>query len=196
MEIDVVLVRAGMTEAESQGRYIGVTDEPLCEQGEASIMKRVKDGHYPAVDRAFSASPLRCRQTAALAYSGKPIVIIEGLAPFHYGVFENRSYGEIEADARFAKWAFAKEAGAFAEGESPFRQIYRNVAAFREIMSECEEQGIGRAAIVADRLTVQAVLRRYLVPRSSYRSFGIDFGGGAVLRYNSYRKLASLIKIS
>ena len=58
------LVRHGMTEGNSHQRYIGVTDEPLCEEGRKLLEKFT----YPAVQALFVSPLKRCRETASILF--------------------------------------------------------------------------------------------------------------------------------
>ena len=54
----LILIRHGMTEGNREKRYIGTTDESLCEEGRRVLEKRKAAGEYPEADVVF-ASPMR-----------------------------------------------------------------------------------------------------------------------------------------
>ena len=60
--IDIFFIRHGATEGNLRRRYIGRTDEPLCEAGIAQVKALQKRGL--SVDRLFVSPMLRTRQTA------------------------------------------------------------------------------------------------------------------------------------
>ena len=55
--MDVYLIRHGKTKGNLEGRYIGTTDEPLCEEGKQSLMQMADAKKYPAVEALF-VSPM------------------------------------------------------------------------------------------------------------------------------------------
>ena len=57
----VYLIRHGKTQGNVERRYIGATDQPLCDQGRAELRGRT----VPAADRIIVSPLLRCRETAA-----------------------------------------------------------------------------------------------------------------------------------
>ena len=56
--IKIAMIRHGKTYGNTLGRYIGVTDEPLCEEGKKELEQRTMDQH-PSVSRspAFGFHP-------------------------------------------------------------------------------------------------------------------------------------------
>ena len=61
--MDVYLIRHGKTKGNLEGRYIGTTDEPLCEEGKQSLMQMADAKKYPAVEALFVSPMLRCRES-------------------------------------------------------------------------------------------------------------------------------------
>ena len=62
------LIRHALTQGNIEGRYIGQTDEELCQEGlqQLEVMKR--DYNYPPTDVVFSSGLKRCVQTAKILY--------------------------------------------------------------------------------------------------------------------------------
>lgn len=60
--IDIFFIRHGATEGNLRRRYIGRTDEPLCEAGIAQVKALQK--RELSVDEVFVSPLLRTRQTA------------------------------------------------------------------------------------------------------------------------------------
>jgi len=190
MVIEAFLIRSGFTGFEKQRRYLGKIDEPLCEEGVEQLKFNMCDGKYREVERVYTASSERCRQTAAIIYSGRPAVIAEGLSPFDYGRFGGRSYFELREDSEFLGWV-SGEAENPPGAEDNNIITYRNVAAFRSIMKECEELSVRRVAIITHKSAITSVLRRMCLPRSVYQNVSITHGGGVCLSYNTYANAVS-----
>ena len=68
--IELLFIRHGATEGNLRRRYIGRTDEPLCEAGIAQVKALQKRGL--SVDRLFVSPLLRTRQTAELLFPQMP----------------------------------------------------------------------------------------------------------------------------
>lgn len=52
------LFRHGITRANLEGRYVGLSDYPLCQEGIDALKEYVKDKDYPPVEKIYT-SPLR-----------------------------------------------------------------------------------------------------------------------------------------
>ena len=60
--LKIWLIRHGMTEGNRYQRYIGVTDEPLCEEGRELLGKFT----YPKPQAVFVSPLKRCLETATI----------------------------------------------------------------------------------------------------------------------------------
>ena len=65
------ILRHGLTQANLEGRYIGRSDPPLCEQGRAQLRELAAGCEYPSVQRVYTSPLLRARQTAEMIYPGQ-----------------------------------------------------------------------------------------------------------------------------
>lgn len=63
-DMRVVLIRHSKTAGNLKGRYIGTTDEPLCEEG----IRLLEGKTYPAAELVYVSPMKRCRETASLIY--------------------------------------------------------------------------------------------------------------------------------
>ena len=85
-------------------RYIGTTDEPLCDTGTAQIQEYMSAGCYPKV-QALYVSPLkRCSQTAAFIYPDMKQIIVQDFRECDFGKFEGKNYKELTGDEYYQKW--------------------------------------------------------------------------------------------
>ena len=66
----IYLLRHGLTDANVQGRYVGVTDIPLCEEGKQNLKNMAEQYEYPNVGAVYTSPLTRCVQTAELLYPG------------------------------------------------------------------------------------------------------------------------------
>ena len=63
------LIRHGITSGNLEGKYIGTTDLPLCEEGEDAISSLAALDVYPKVQKVYSSPLKRCLQTADVCLS-------------------------------------------------------------------------------------------------------------------------------
>ena len=117
--IDIFFIRHGATEGNLRRRYIGRTDEPLCEAGIAQVKALQKRGL--SVDRLFVSPMLRTRQTAELLFPQMPYTVVDGLAETDFGRFEGKSADELLGDPAYQAWVDAMCLTPIPEGESVCR---------------------------------------------------------------------------
>ena len=85
--IKIALIRHGKTYGNTFGRYIGVTDEPLCEEGIQQLSNRTMD----TVELVFVSPMTRCIQSAQLLYPYARRIQIPEFRECNFGDFENEN---------------------------------------------------------------------------------------------------------
>ena len=90
--IIIEMIRHGKTYGNTLGRYIGVTDEPLCEEGKKELEQRTMD----TVELLFVSPLKRCLETADILYPYAKQVKIPEFAECNFGEFENKNYQELK----------------------------------------------------------------------------------------------------
>ena len=88
---EIWLIRHAKTYGNTLGRYIGTTDEPLCEEGREELLKK----RYPKMDRIYRSPLLRCAETSALLFPGVPERVGSGFRECDFGASENKNYREL-----------------------------------------------------------------------------------------------------
>lgn len=84
------LIRHGITSGNLEGKYIGTTDLPLCEEGEDAISSLAALDVYPKVQKVYSSPLKRCLQTADIIYPERLLKRIDGIAELDFGEYEGK----------------------------------------------------------------------------------------------------------
>ena len=84
----ICLIRHAKTAGNLERRYIGRTDETLCDEGRAALEKMIKASAYPAGEIVFSSPMQRCVETVKLIYPESELHLINGLRECDFGDFE------------------------------------------------------------------------------------------------------------
>ena len=188
MKID--LIRHGATAGNLQKRYIGITDENLCEQGIADL-KKLK----PVLKQRslLIVSPMRrCIQTAEILYPGQEIILCEDFRECDFGDFENHNYQELSSNPDYQHWIDSNGTACFPNGESPEAFKHRTVRAFEKIVRNFNQASI---AIVAHGGTIMAILEKFAVPKKDYYAYQIPNAYGYKTEYQE-NQLHILTKIT
>ena len=112
--LDSWLIRHGQTEGNKSGKYIGVTDEPLCVEG----IEFLKTLQYPEIDAVFVSPKKRCLQTAQILFPEHEAHVIPELAECDFGEFENKNYKELSGNQHYQQWIDSNGMLPFPGGES------------------------------------------------------------------------------
>lgn len=164
-------IRHGKTRGNEQGRYIGCTDEVLCEAGRAQILQ----GVYEAADVVYASPMKRCIQTAELIYPGQEIQICPGLEEMNFGLFEGKNYQELCSDAQYQSWIDSMGQQAIPGGEDKNGFCRRCIHAFETVMQKHwgTEQTV---AFVVHGGTIMAIMEQYGLPEKTYYDWHIENG--------------------
>ena len=103
--IDIFFIRHGATEGNLRRRYIGRTDEPLCEAGIAQVKALQK--RELSVDEVFVSPLLRTRQTADILFPKMHYTVVDGLIETDFGRFDGKSADELSGDLAYQAWVDA-----------------------------------------------------------------------------------------
>ncbi len=181
----VYLIRHGMTAGNKEKRYIGRTDEPLCEEGKLQAAA-LKTKGLPAFDRVFTSPYIRCAQTASVLFPDTAFTAVQELRECDFGVFEGKTAAELVLDAEYGAWLKTNCTSPIPGGESVEGFKARCCTAFLAAMGEV--MGNGACAFVVHGGCIMAILERYAVPKRAFYDYHVEncglvrcaFGGGVL----------------
>ena len=169
---DLIFIRHGATAGNLQRRYIGRTDEPLCELG-LQQAQALGDQHF-SVDRLYVSPALRAVQTARLAFPGRPYTAVPELWETDFGDFEGKTAAELSADPRYQAWVDEYCLTPVPGGESVGQFKARCCGAFSDILQSLPEGST--AAFVIHGGCIMAILEAFARPKKDFYSYHISNG--------------------
>ena len=172
----IYLLRHGRTIWNGQHRYQGFTDVPLSPEGEAELI--------PAefTPETVYVSPLsRARRTAELVFPQASQHCVENLREMHFGVFEGRTYLEMEQDRDYRAWVDGNCEGKCPGGESFGEFSQRVCGAFEALVNEALAQHRQQLVILAHGGVQMAVLEAFGLPERQRFAWQSPCGGGFLL---------------
>ena len=179
----IYLLRHGETAWNAQGRYLGRTDLPLTPSGREAL------GRADFAPARVYVSPLcRTAETAEILFPGAEQAVVPDFREMDFGVFEGRSWRDMEDFSPYREWVDGNCRGPIPDGESMERFCARACAAFEDLMDRAAEAGEALLAIVAHGGTQMAVMERFALPRRDYFSWRGPLGGGFVLDGSRWRE--------
>lgn len=170
-------IRHGKTCGNIKKRYIGRTDEGLCEEG----IKYLKNMKYPYCDVVFSSPLQRCIQTAEIIYPNKKMTVFEGFRECDFGDFEGKNYAELSGSADYRKWIDSGGKMTFPNGENP--QDFKERCTSEFVRAVREIGGNTAVSLVVHGGTIMAVMEKFGVPQRDYYGWQTENGHGFVTEY-------------
>lgn len=169
--MEVLLIRHGKTAGNIAKRYVGSTDEPLCEEGIAHAHLSGKDTNTTAL----YVSPMkRALETAQIKFPNAQMTVCADLREMDFGDFEGWTATELEHDSAYTKWLESECTLRCPNGERMDEFADRICRAFDAIVSECIDNGDERLVIVAHGGSIMSILSRYGKPGRRYYDWYVD----------------------
>lgn len=168
----IYLIRHGMTIGNIQKRYIGMTDEPLCEEG----IKKLTGRPYPKAEIIYVSPLKRCIQTAQQIYGSQKMILCDGLREMDFGLFENKNYEELKDNPDYISWLESGGAKPFPGGEGRSDFTFRCQTAFEECLQQLKAVNAETAAFVVHGGTIMAIMEKYGTPKGEYYRWQLQNG--------------------
>lgn len=171
-------IRHGKTAGNLEKRYIGRTDEPLCEAGIAEL----KRTEYPDCDIVVSSPMRRCLMTAELIYPTKRIVTYGELRECDFGDFEGKNHSELSGNEAYRKWLDNGGLSAFPNGEDSSDFRARCVNGF--LKAAADNKTVNTISFVVHGGTIMSILAEFAVPRKQFYDFLTENGHGYLTEFD------------
>ena len=174
MKIKIWLIRHGMTAGNRQQRYVGTTDELLCEEGRQQIiLKRQLIKSDQDIQNVYVSPMLRCRETAEILFPAVSQITEAGFRECSFGEFEYRNYQELNGQKAFC-----------ARVQTAFETCIRD-----DVMPKARNWGQTYAgqnaaekefttAMVVHGGTIMAILSKWAMPHQDYFYWQVKNGCG------------------
>jgi alpha-ribazole phosphatase len=159
---NIYLIRHAKTQGNFEGRYVGLTNEPLCDAGIKMLMEKIKAAYYPKVDCVYVSPMKRCLQTTEKIYPGVPLRVVAGFAEYNFGEFERKNYQELKDNFNYQQWIDSGGAAKTPGGEDIESYKRRCCQAFEQVMAEVRQKNISHAALIIHGGTIMAIMEKYI----------------------------------
>ena len=172
------IIRHGRTDANADGRYIGITDIPLSEEGKQELREKYEDNDYPHVQKVYSSPLIRCTQTAEIMFPDRHLSAIFNLREMDFGDFEGKYVKDLVKNPIFADWLKGKKGVVPPNGESMQQMIERTYAALQEILADMMNEGLTHCAVVTHAGIMMNMLSCFGLPKMKPMDFACEVGEG------------------
>lgn len=181
----IYLIRNGLTQGSLEGRYIGHTDESLCESGRKQVVDLATTGYFPEVEAVFSSPLKRCTETAKLIYPDKNLIIMDELIECNFGEFEGLTVDDLKDEESFKNWLKGGNDARPPFGESNGEFSTRICNAFIRIVDGLLKTGTRETAIVTHGGIIMSWLAAFGLPEAPLTDWRCPAGCGYMLSLNA-----------
>ncbi len=168
----ILFIRHGATAGNLERRYIGGSDEPLCELGIKQI-KALKAKAFQA-DYLFVSPMLRTQQSAQILFPQKPVTIVNEFRETDFGIFEGKTADELKGCSEYQTWLDSFCLAPIPEGEhiSDFKK--RCCIAFSDIIKKLPEDS--STVFIVHGGVIMAILEAFAEPKQDFYDYHVKNG--------------------
>jgi len=168
--MEITMIRHGMTRGNREHRYVGITDEPLLEEGK----ERLRAIRLEQPEIVFVSPMKRCVETAEILYPEAEKIPVEQFREMDFGIAEYKTFEQLDGTEAFRQFVDSSGDSGFPEGETKLQFQQRVCSGMDRVLECCPE----KFAIVAHGGTIMAILDRYSHPHEDYYVWHTDNGCG------------------
>lgn len=174
------LLRHGLTDANIQGKYVGVTDVSLSEKGLEQLEHLKATYQYNQPQLIFSSPLKRCKQTINKIFGDVNIITVDGLKECNMGIFEGKTNEELKGNKVFEDWVLNGTKPPKGESSDDFAQ--RVCAAFNETVQQILTSGKTESLICAHGGVIMTILGSFGIPQRNLIDWMANNGRGFTIR--------------
>ena len=172
----IYFIRHGLTDANFEGKYIGVTDISLSESGADELDAIRAKGELPETGLLFSSPLKRCLETCEILFPETAPHIIDELQEFDFGDFENKTVYELEGDPKYVEWTAGRAPAPNGEDSKAFTE--RIVLGLNKMVRIMMESEIFEATAVMHGGVMMTLFSMCALPRRRAVEWSSPQGGG------------------
>ena len=173
--MNIVLIRHGMTEGNRHKRYIGRTDQSLCEEGIIAAKTVLIPEAFRNCSTVYASPMKRCIETAKLLFSTAQIAVVEDFRECDFGDFENKNHLELTCNPDYQKWIDSNSRLPFPNGEDREVFVGRCCKAFENLVRSLREDAL---IVVAHGGTIMAIMEKFASPQKPFYEWNVGNCGG------------------
>ncbi|MBQ8790960.1 MAG: histidine phosphatase family protein [Ruminiclostridium sp.] len=182
----IYMIRHGITQGNLDGRYIGITDLPLCEEGEEAISSLKALDVYPRVQKVYSSPLKRCLQTAEIIYPDRLLKRIDNIGECDFGDYEGKTQQELSGDETYLEWLKGGYDAAPPNGESFGHFTLRCLDGLEEIFKDMMANEVTTAAVITHSGVIMNLLAGYGLPKLKPIDFACNQGEGFEIQLSTF----------
>lgn len=187
----LVFLRHGQTKGNIEKRYVGTTEEGLCQEGKAELREKKRKwqqkGLLDSIEAVYMSPMLRCVETAELLFGFsckqdrkrvKKFYIIKDFRECDFGDFEYKNYKELKENKQYQDFLDSQGEIGFPKGETKACFRKRCVEAFQNVMETAIQEEYSEIGLILHGGTIMAILEAFAAPKKEYYEWQVKNGEG------------------
>ena len=179
--ITLAFIRHCATRGNLEKRYIGRTDEPLCDVGIQQAL-RLRNHNFPS-EHIFVSPMKRTLETAKLIFPERKYITEEDFRETDFGIFEGKSATELSENKEYRCWVDSMCLSPIPDGESVTDFKKRCITAFEKIIQALPENS--EVSFVVHGGVIMAVLEAFAENKSNFYDYHINNGEFLLCRFEN-----------
>jgi alpha-ribazole phosphatase len=175
------LIRHGITQGNLDGRYIGISDIPLCSEGIEELESLKECFEYPYVQKTYSSPLIRCVETAKIIHPDTFIETVDDLIEYNFGEFEGKSIDELKHNQRYIEWFNGGMMSTPDGGDIKSDFDARCDRGFLYVLKDMMKNDITNACLVAHGGVIMSLLARHGLPQRPASEWFVANGRGYIV---------------
>ncbi len=171
-------IRHGLTEANEEGRYCGISETRVSAKGRRELVKKAAEFVYPPADKVYVSPMRQCVETAAFLYPEGYARVVPEFREMSFGEFEGRLLTELSPDPRYKQFLKGGLDNPAPGGESLRSVVKRCYEGVDFIIGDMMKNGFGSAAVVTHGGIIMNIMGCFGLPKYSPNEYACDFGEG------------------
>lgn len=183
--INIVFIRHGATQGNLEKRYVGRTDEPLCDLGTRQALS-LREHKFPS-EHIFVSPMQRARQTAEIIFPESRYTVAEDFRETDFGIFEGKTASELSEDRDYRAWVSSMCTMPIPKGEDIMQFKRRCTETFRKIIEAMPD---GEAAsFVLHGGVIMAIMEEFCEGGADFYDYHIENGEFVICKFDGERLL-------
>lgn len=179
--LSILFIRHGATKGNLERRYIGKTDEILCDLGVKQALI-LKEQNFFA-DYVFTSPMKRTVQTASIVFPNNNLLRVSDFSETDFGIFEGKTADELSKNADYCQWVKNGCTSEIPRGESVAEFKSRCIKAFERIIKTLPDNS--KPAFVLHGGVIMSILEKYAIPKRDFYDYHLKNGEYLVAEYEN-----------
>ncbi|ASJ21923.1 fructose-2,6-bisphosphatase [Brachyspira hampsonii] len=192
----ILFIRHGQTQLNAEGRWLGSTDAPLCEDGKKALNDRKKIiDNYKPVEKLYCSPLKRCLETADIYFSDMQKEVLNDLRERSFGDFEGKNHDELKNNPYYKEFFRTNWKSNVPNGETSENFFSRTEKAYLYIIEDMKKNNLDYTAIVSHGGVIMSIFSRFDKQKLGFYDYLLQNGCGYYTEIDEKNNISIIEKL-